>query len=181
MEFTGKIIGTGYHENELTITFTVNERSDVYEQYQKLVNEPKLNIKVSKYREGRSKDANAYFHALNGEIAELLHISQDRCKNILLSRYGQMEYIDGKIPTYLIKSQYDDEIMERSDIHFKPVGHEVINNEDYTKYAVIRGSHTYDTREMSVLIDRTVIEAKELGIDTYSPEDLRIMKERWGV
>ncbi|HWT75322.1 MAG TPA: hypothetical protein VN258_11495 [Mobilitalea sp.] len=181
MEFTGKILGTGAHEKDMTIIFTVNEKSDIYEEYTKLKDCEKLRIKVDKYREKRSLDANAYFHLLNGKIAEALHISQDRCKNILLSRYGQLEYIDGKIPTYLIKSQYDNEIMERSDIHFKPIGHEVLNDEDYTKYAVIRGSHTYDTKEMSVLIDRTVEDAKELGINTVSPDEIRMMMERWGV
>ncbi len=181
MEFTGIITGTGYHQNELTITFTINERSEIYEEYSKLVDCKKLSIKVVKHREKRSLDANAYFHLLNGKISETLHISQDRCKNMLLSHYGQLEYIDGKIPTYLIKSQYDDEILERSDIHFKPIGHEVINDEDFTKYAVIRGSHTYDTKEMSVLIDGTVNEAVDLKIPTMVPEELRVMKERWGV
>lgn len=35
---------------------------------------------------------------------------------------------------------------------------------------VMRGSHTYDTDEMAKLIDGTVYEAKELGIETMTPE-----------
>ena len=40
---------------------------------------------------------------------------------------------------------------------------------------------TYDTKEMSVLIDGTVADAKELGIDTITPAELQEMKERWGI
>lgn len=34
---------------------------------------------------------------------------------------------------------------------------------------------------MSVLIDGTVADAKELGIDTITPAELQEMKERWGI
>ena len=50
-----------------------------------------------------------------------------------------------------------------------------------TFYKIYRGSHTYDTKEMSVLIDGTVADAKELGIETLPPAELQAMKERWGV
>ena len=42
------------------------------------------------------------------------------------------------------------------------------------------GSHTYDTKEMSRLIEGTVSEAKELGIDTRTPEEIALMTEEWG-
>jgi hypothetical protein len=45
----------------------------------------------------------------------------------------------------------------------------------------MRGSHTYDSREMSRLIDGTVSEAKELGIETLSPAELERMKQQWRV
>ena len=50
-----------------------------------------------------------------------------------------------------------------------------------TFYRIYRGSHTYDTKEMSLLIDGTVMEAKELGIETMTPAELAEMKARWGV
>lgn len=50
-----------------------------------------------------------------------------------------------------------------------------------TFYRIYRGSHTYDTKEMSVLIDGTVADAKELGIETATPAEIAEMKERWGV
>ena len=44
---------------------------------------------------------------------------------------------------------------------------------------VMRGSHTYDTKEMSELIKGTVAEAKELGIETATPQEIKEMEERW--
>lgn len=45
----------------------------------------------------------------------------------------------------------------------------------------MRGSHTYDTKEMSELIKGTVAEAKELGIETATPQEIKEMEERWRV
>ena len=41
------------------------------------------------------------------------------------------------------------------------------------------GSSTYNTKEMSVLIDGIVYEAKELGIETLPPDELERMKVEW--
>ena len=52
----------------------------------------------------------------------------------------------------------------------------------YRVYLVIRGSSTYNTREMSVLVDGIIQEAKQQGIETMTPADLaelrRIEQER---
>ena len=66
---------------------------------------------------------------------------------------------------------------EQETIHCIPVKYE----DNATFYKVYRGSHTYDTKEMSILIDGTVADAKELGIETMTPAELAEMKERWGV
>jgi hypothetical protein len=55
------------------------------------------------------------------------------------------------------------------------------NGEEISRYRLINGSSLYNTLEMSKLIDGIVSEAKELDIQTATPEELRIMKERWGV
>jgi hypothetical protein len=43
----------------------------------------------------------------------------------------------------------------------------------------MRGSHTFNTKEMSRLIDGTIEEAKELGIETATPEQIRRMMAAW--
>lgn len=41
------------------------------------------------------------------------------------------------------------------------------------------GSSTYDTAQMSRLIDNIVQDCKALGIETMTPDKLSILKEEW--
>lgn len=134
-----------------------------------------LSVEMKKYRAKRSLDANAYFHVLVGKIADTLTIS--KAKNMLICRYGQPQLLpDGSIMIY--KTNAPEEFMwEQEAVHAIPVRYE----DKATFYKIYRGSHTYDTKEMSLLIDGTVADAKELGIETMTPAELARMKERWGV
>jgi hypothetical protein len=49
----------------------------------------------------------------------------------------------------------------------------------YYRYKVMRGSHTYNTKEMSVLIDGVVQEAKNLGTETLPEKELERIKNLW--
>lgn len=179
MEFTGKIkaISNDFVTNELSITFSVNEKHSIFEEYEKLRNCEKLSIKADKFRAKRSLDANAYFHVLVGKIAEALTISKAKAKNVLICKYGQPQLLpDGNIMIY--KTNAPAEFMlEQESIHCIPVKY----LDDATFYKIYRGSSTYDTKEMALLIDGTVADAQELNIQTATPNEIRIMKERWGV
>lgn len=139
--------------------------------------EGNLSISVKKNSGRRSLSANAYFHVLVGKIAEALRISKARAKNTLLGRYGQREL--NEVGQVIISVLSEIDMMEREDIHCVPVGYETANGKEFTHYAVVRGSHTYNTMEMSKLIDGAVDEAKELGIETLSPAEIERMKTLW--
>lgn len=179
MELTGKAVGASldFDTNRFRITFEVNENDIVKAEYDKLKSYDKLKIKAVKYTQRRSLDANAYFHVLVGKIADALTISKAKAKNVLICKYGQPEYLpDGNIFYY--QSNAPEEYMwEQETIHAMPVRYDG----KLTVYKIYRGSHTYDTKEMSVLIDGTVADAKELGIETITPTEIAEMKERWGV
>lgn len=135
----------------------------------------KIVIKKVTYR--RSLNANAYFHLLVGKIAEKLYISKQRAKNELLGRYGQRELTDKG--QFIISVRSDIDMLEREDLHCVPVGYGKVNDTEFTHWAVVRGSHTYDNFEMSALIDGTVEEAKALGIPTETPAEIERMKALW--
>lgn len=179
MELTGKAVGASldFDTNRFRITFEVNENDVVKSEYDKLRSYDKLKIKAVRYTQRRSLDANAYFHVLVGKIADALTISKAKAKNVLICKYGQPQLLpDGSIMVY--KTNAPEEFMwEQESIHAIPVKYE----EKATFYKIYRGSHIYDTKEMSVLIDGTVADAKELGIETVTPTELAEMKERWGV
>ena len=136
-----------------------------------------LYITVKKLGKKRSLNANAYFHVLVGKIAEALHISKARAKNILLGKYGQREF-DSK-GQLIISVRSDIDLLEREDLHCVIVGYGKVNDTDFTHYAIVRPSHTYDSMEMAALIDGTVEDAKELGIPTETPDTIARMKELW--
>lgn len=136
-----------------------------------------VKISVKRLTQRRSLNANAYFHVLVGKIAEKLNISKARAKNELLGKYGQRELTDkGQL---IISVRSDIDMMEREDLHCVPVGYATLNGTEFTHWAIVRGSHTYDNLEMNALLTGTVDEAKELGIETESPDEIERMKALW--
>lgn len=136
-----------------------------------------IKIIVKKVNYKRSLTANAYFHVLVGKIADELGIPKATVKNILLGKYGQREVYDSGPLIITVRSDID--MLNREDLHCVAAGYGTIKGKDYTHWAVIRGSHTYDTKEMSALIDGSVSDAKELGIETLSPAEIERMKALW--
>lgn len=177
MQCRGKI--TQISRDILTRTLLVTMvLTDVSEQAVQTISAfDDLSVEMKKYRAKRSLDANAYFHVLVGKIADTMTISKAKAKNMLICRYGQPQLLpDGSIMIY--KTNAPEEFMwEQEAVHAIPVRYE----DKATFYKIYRGSHTYDTKEMSLLIDGTVADAKELGIETLPPTELARMKERWGV
>ena len=135
-----------------------------------------LDIDVKIHREKRSLNANSYFHVLCGKIAGKLQASNTHIKNRLIREFGQWELIDGKIPTITVKPEYEDLILDVDGLHVKPTGRDAAGR---VEFGLMRGSHTYNTAEMARLIDGAVSEAKELGIETLTPDQLERMKNAW--
>ena len=137
-----------------------------------------LEIQIKEYRKRRSLNANAYFHVLAGKIAEATGQSHTEAHNHLIAEYGQM---DAEVQNIIM----DDEIpyLRLETLHLRPTTatRMMDNGKLYRVYYVMRGSHTYDTKEMARLIDGTVSEAKELGIETLTPDELERMKQQWKV
>ena len=171
METTGKIksisrdIGTG----RIIISFEIEEVPA--EELQRLSEADKLTIKATKYRKHRSLDANAYFWALCGRIAEALSSDKWTVYTELLSRYGQYTHVVCR-PEVVGKVEQEWRATEE-------LGPVTVNGQQGIQLRCYIGSSNYDTREMSVLIDGTVSEAKELGIETLPPEEVERLKHEW--
>lgn len=173
METTGRVenITKDWKSDKLIISFLVDSIPADLEDLQN----KNLDVVAKPHREKRSLNANAYFHVLSGKIAEKLGTSLTHEKNRMIREYGQYEVIDGMIPTLTAKEKYEDKMLDIEGVHLK-----VVERPGGTvKMAVMRGSHTYNTAEMSRLIDATVEEAKELGIETLTPDQLERMKASW--
>ena len=179
MDFTGKLVGISRDltSGKLHVTFSINEGNEFINSYEKLNAIELLDIIFRKHKKKRSLDANSYFHVLVGKIADELKISKARCKNILLCKYGQAEYIDEGEPAVIKTNIPVEHMLELELLHVIPCGAEMQNGKEINFFKVYRGSHTYDSKEMSILIDCTVQDAKELGIDTETPDSIEKMKQ----
>lgn len=143
------------------------------------LNKPDAVWEVKEHKQRRSLDSNSYFHVLCDKLRQKLGISMARCKNHLISDYGQIEYIDGE-PMIYKSNAPDDYMMELETIHSKLVKVTEDNGKPVYFYRIYRGSHTYNTAEMAKLIDGTVEECKQVGIETATPTEIERMNALWG-
>lgn len=127
----------------------------------------------------RSLDSNAYFHVLCDQLRQKLGISMARCKNHLLTDYGQIFYLEDGTPMIYKTNAPEDFMMEQETIHCKCVKIGKENGKDVFFYRIYRGSHTYSVQEMQKLIQGTVTECEQQGIQTATPEELAHMSMLW--
>lgn len=134
-----------------------------------------VDIEIKKHREKRSKDANAYFHVLCDKLSKALNISFTSCKNMLITSYGQILFFDDVPAT--VKSNIPPEYVQEIEAeHMKLIQ---VDADGVFWYRVYRGSHTYNTLEMSQLIDGTVSECKLQNIETATPDEIARMMAVW--
>jgi hypothetical protein len=185
-EFTGRIssIAISYATGKPLLTLECDEHPQAL---QEIINGLKgaesLSVKIGKFRKKRSLDANAYYWLLVGKLAKALKISIPYCHNLMLRRYGTLEEFDGR-PVYII-IQDTDEASEKADeaetYHIKPTAQVKEGNDGlmYRTYLLLKGSHDYDTAEMSDLIEGLVDECKNVGIETATPDEIANMLSLW--
>ena len=176
METRGTIKGISVTYPERRALISIEALADPAEVEQLLGKD--LSITFKKYHKRRSPDANAYFHVLCRKLADVLGESIARVKNELITSYGQPEEIDGEM--VVIKTNLPQRVMMENELlHCKTCGSEFQNGREILFYRVYRGSHTYDSAEMAKLIDGTIRECKDQGIETLPPDELRRMLEKW--
>lgn len=174
MNLTGKIkeISQDWVSHKWKITFEINEcpTSEINDLNQCGV----LSIMVEKLKKKRSLTANAYFHMLSDRLAEKLKNTKPYQKNYLMQQYGQKE-LDENGNQVSIWVSDNIPILNRSDIHCEILGYK----DNFIKYGVLRPTRTYTSAEMAILIDGTVEDAKEQGIETLPPKQIERMVNLW--
>jgi hypothetical protein len=132
-----------------------------------------VKIDVSKWREGRSLNANAYFHVLVDKIAEAVGIGAEECKVKMVLEYGTVA-IDQNGDAFKVV------IPTSADIgFFYPYAKLIAEYDDMSEYFLYKHTHTLDSKEMARLIDGVIYEAEQLGIETATPEEKAKMLARW--
>lgn len=133
-----------------------------------------LDVEFKQHRQKRSLDANSYFWVLCSKMADILRTSKDELYIELLKRYGQRE------PKLIsVVADAVDIIFRATQNHCYVVDESELNGKVFKHVAILIGSSHYNTKQMSVLIDGTVGEAKGLGIETMTPDELARIKSEW--
>lgn len=148
------------------LTF-VNKIDDIIPQLLKLDREAIYDVKISKHREKRSLDANAYYWVLVGKISEALNQDKQKIHLMMLKSYGvvyQMATPNREIAG--IKYFELDGIREKE-------------GKRLYIYNIYKPSSEMNTKEMSVLIDGVVDTAKSMEIETMTPDEIKRLKEEW--
>ena len=138
-----------------------------------------LSFVLKPFKQKRSLDANGYYWKLCTEIAKVRNISKTEMHNILLSEYGTERITpDGAIEWAIKSLDYD--WTKSTTEHYRPAEYRIkCEGAWFPVYWCLKGSHEYDTAEMAKLIDGTVYEAKEHGIETLTPDELARLKAAW--
>ena len=166
---TGRLVDMAFTlGGKQRVTLEIN--GDFREIWDKLHQEPVLDVEIKKHREKRSLSANAYFHVLCNKISAETGESEDAVKRRLVVSYGALARDkDGKPVGLKLPPTVDP-----SDFYPYVRLYETRqeNGKDYSCYFVYKESHKMDSKEFARLVDGAIEEAKELGIQTDTPEQL---------
>lgn len=137
---------------------------------------PAIDLAISKHRERRSLDANAYAWALMDRLAEKTGVSKEEIYRESVKNIGGNAYI------YPIRK-------DAVEAHIRHWGHNGLGwiaeslgeskLEGYVNVISYYGSSEYDTAQMSRLIELLIAECQEQGIDTRTPAERAALIEEW--
>lgn len=159
---------------KISLLLDTNELSIVEE----LKNENKLNVELKKWYKKRSLDANSYCWVLCDKIAKKITTEdavvtkEDVYKDAILNI--------GTFQAMIIEEKAFEKfkrIWQKQGLGF--LIQEVSRKDKCIKVHCYYGSSTYDSKEMSLLIEWIVQEAKTHNIETKSQAEINSLLESW--
>lgn len=131
---------------------------------------------LKEHKKRRSLDANAYAWVLIGKLAEARRLSTTEVYIEAIQNIG------GNYEVIPIKEEAADkftEVWKKQGLGWPCVDMGSSKIQGYRNLRAYYGSSTYDTRQMSLLIDALIQDCKALDIETLSEEKLSAMMEGW--
>lgn len=176
-EFTGTIKNPSidYATGNIVLQVVCNEKQSALACYNELASEEKLAIKISKYREKRSADANAYCWVLIGKLAEKLNIPRDEIYRDAIKQIGgnyEVVCVQDAAVDKLCRGWQKNGIGWSTDTMPSKIA-------GCTNVMLYYGSSTYDTAQMSRLISILKEACDEQGISTKTPDEIANLLSLW--
>lgn len=127
-------------------------------------------VEVKKFTEKRSLNANSYFHLLVGKIAEAVKLPMSEVKRKMVFDYGT------QLGAFRAEATVP---LEAAFTYFQIIRESKGTKRPCVDVIVWKPTHTLDKAEMARLIDGVVEEAKQLGIETRTPNEIADMLNLW--
>lgn len=167
----GKLIDLSFSRNrKQRITVEVNR--DFREEFDRL-KDVDVDIEIKKHYKSRSKNANSYMWCLCDELGKVLGITKEEVYKEQIRKVGVFRAVA------LDKSVAGTIFTAWRRIGTGWVVEELYEESDKVHALLYYGSSTYNTAQMSRLIDSLVEDCKEYGIETMTPNEIEKMKSLW--
>lgn len=133
-------------------------------------------IKLDKVRKKRSLNANGYMWELCEQIAKKVGITKEDVYRQAIKDVGVFQTVE-------INEKAENTLRYSWGLHGIGWIAETVDNAKTDGFKVINlyyGSSTYNTKQMSRLIDYIVQDAKSVGIEVISDSERALLLEEWG-
>jgi len=175
---TGEIksISLDYETRKPIVTLLLNERESI--QSLEKIKDDKLSIEIKKWYKKRSLNANSYCWVLCDEIAKKL-----TTENAVITKedvYKDAILQIGTFQPMIVEEKALDNlkrVWRKQGLGF--LIQEVSRKDKCVKVNAYYGSSTYDSKEMSLIINLLVEEAKIQGIETKPKEEIDSLLRSW--
>lgn len=178
-DFVGRIanISISYASGKLVVSFEVDgNKESLFQTLEELRATERLTIKVAKFREKRSLDANAYAWVLLSKLAEKLNIPKTEIYRSMIKEIG------GNSDTVCVQDKAVDSLRdgwERNGIGWVT---ETMPSKlpGCTNVILYYGSSSYDKAQMCRLVNLITEECRQQNIEYKSEAELNSLLGRWG-
>ena len=176
MKLTGKLLEVSFGVGgKPRLTIEINERNALLTGFDEL-HEHEVVSDIKRYSPRRSLDANGFYWLLCGKLAEKTGVGTAEIYR------NHVRNIGGNYEVYCGKTEAVEKLTKAWEKNGLGWIAETTPSklEGCTNAILYYGSSTYDSRQMSRLIDQMVQDCKEQGIQTETRAEIARMCEAWG-
>ena len=167
-----------YKQARITLSLDKKDNKAIVDLFSGLKTGEEYDIVIKK-RGRRSLNANNYHWSLCEQIAKVLKVSKYEVHNQLMIDYGT-DWLDENGNHVYVLMKDNDAYMKLETTHYRPTDAvQDCKGTIYRWFVLLTPSHLMTKTQMSGLIDGTVYEAQELGIDTRTPDEVERIKALW--
>lgn len=137
-------------------------------------------VEIKEYHPKRSLDQNALYWSVLTQFARVMRMSNAEAHNRMLRDYGTLKRFGDEIAFVFLPDtdEVERQTLEDETEHLKPTSQVQVGNDGavYRTYIMIKGSSSYDTSEMTRLIDGLIDECEQVGLEVLSEQTRSLLE-----